>query len=164
SFASSRRPRRGDRACRSRKLMQETTATAEPPATLPEERVEVTRIREQFPDTIQDVNTFGADTRITVRREQIPQIIQLLRHAPELQYNFFSECMCVDYLDAQSETLILGRNQRFEVVYNLYSLPDSTTGKGRNARIFIKVGVPEKDPIVPTVTGVYPGAEFPERE
>lgn len=134
------------------------------PAARPDERLDVSRIRERFPDAIQNVNTFRGDTRVTVRRELIPEILEFLRDDPELQYNFFSECMCVDYLDAQRETYILGKKHRFEVVYNLYSLPDSTTGKGRNTRIFIKAGVPETDPVVPTITRIYPGAEFPERE
>src|SRR5947208_3032324 len=141
--------------------MSETAVVTEEKAV---ERVEVTRIREEFPDAIQDVSEFRGDTRITVRREHIPQILTLLRDDPELQYNFFSECMGVDYLDPKTESYIFGKQHRFEVVYNLYSQPDDVTGKGKNTRIFIKVGVQEDDAIVPTVTGVYPGAEFPERE
>ncbi len=128
------------------------------------ERIEITRIRERFPDAIQEINTFRGDTRILVRRELIPQILELMRDDSDLQYNFFAECMGVDYLDPNEEEPILGKPHRFEVVYNLYSLRDSRTGKGRNARIFIKVGVPEDDPVVPTVTGVYRGANWPERE
>src|SRR5207302_10513988 len=95
---------------------------------------------------------------------QIQEILTLLRDDADLQYNFFSECLGVDYMDPNSEELILDKPHRFEVVYNLYSLPDPRTGKGKNTRIFIKVGVPEEDPTVPTVTGIYAGAEFQERE
>jgi NADH-quinone oxidoreductase subunit C len=35
---------------------------------------------------------------------------------------------------------------------------------GHNRRIFLKVPVPEEDPVVPSVIGVYLGANFPERE
>lgn len=128
------------------------------------ERIEVVRIREHFPGAIHEVNTFRGDTRITVARELIAPILQLLRDDPELQYNFFAECLGVDYLDPKTRKYILGKPHRFEVVYNLYSLKDARTGRGRNARIFVKVGVPEEDPVVPTVTGVYPGANWPERE
>jgi NADH-quinone oxidoreductase subunit C len=127
-------------------------------------RAEVALIRERFPDAIRDVNEFRGDTRITVRKDLIVEILTLLRDDPDLQYNFFSECLCVDYLDPTEETPILGKPHRYEVVYNLYSLPDNRTGKGKNTRIFIKVGVTEEDPTVPTVTGVYAGANFPERE
>jgi NADH-quinone oxidoreductase subunit C len=130
----------------------------------PAERIEITKIREHFPDAIVEVNEFRGDTRITVRRERIIEILTLLRDDPDLQYNFFSECLGVDYLNVDDESYILGKPHRFEVVYNLYSLHDRRTGKGRNQRIFIKVGVPEEDPVVPSVTSVYPGANFPERE
>jgi len=47
--------------------------------------------------------------------------------------------------------------ERFEVVYNLYSI-------SHNARIRLKVRVDEADPRVPTVTGVWPAANWYERE
>lgn len=143
-------------------MAEQPPTTVEAPADA--ERVEVARIRERYPDAILEVNTFRGDTRITVRREDILKVLTLLRDHPDLQYNFFSECMGVDYLDVRTGKPILGKSWRFEVVYNLYSLPDPRSGKGRNARIFIKVGVPEDDPTVPSAVGVYAGAEFPERE
>src|SRR5258706_1443008 len=138
-------------------------AVATPPAP-PAERLEVTKIRTAFPDAIQEINEFRGDTRITVRRERIVEILQLLRDDPDMEYNFFSECMGVDYLNLKTGQPIFGKKHRFEVVYNLYSLPDNRTGKGNNTRIFVKIGVPENDQTAPTVTGVYPGAEWPERE
>lgn len=123
------------------------------------ELLEVTKIREAFPDAIEEVNTFRGDTRITVKRELIVDICRLLRDDPDLQYNFFSECLGVDYLDTKP-------NHRFEVVYNLYSLPYTRNGAsyGTNRRVFLKIGVPEEDPTAPSVVSVYPGAGFPERE
>jgi NADH-quinone oxidoreductase subunit C len=138
-------------------MTQTTEIAPAAPETEAPERVEVIKIRESFPDAIQDVNFFRGDTRITVRREIIPDVLRLMRDDSELQYNFFSECCGVDYLDPNEETYILNKPHRFEVVYNLYSIP-------RNARIFIKVGVPEEDAVVPTVTDVYGGANWPERE
>lgn len=116
-------------------------------------------IRERFPGAILEIDLFRGDTRILVRREYIVGICQLFRDDPELQYHFFSECLCVDYLDRFP-------HHRFEVVYNLYSLPYVKQGikKGTNRRIFLKVPVPEEDLLVPSVTSVYPGASFPERE
>lgn len=128
------------------------------------ESIEVACIRERYPDAILDVTTFRGDTRITVRREDIVKVLTLLRDHPDTQVNFFSECLGVDYLDPRSGEPILGKAWRFEVVYNLYSLHDPRTGKGRNARIFVKAAVPESDPVVPSVVSVYTGAEFPERE
>jgi NADH-quinone oxidoreductase subunit C len=128
------------------------------------ERIELARLREAFPEDILEIGEFRGDLRITVRRERIAEILLFLRDDPALRFNFFSECLGVDYLDPATGAPILGKQWRFEVVYNLYSLHNPRTGEGRNARLFIKVGVPEDDPVVPTVTGVYAGAEFPERE
>jgi NADH-quinone oxidoreductase subunit C len=134
-----------------------------PLATLQErlgaDRIEVEKIRAQFPDAILDINTFRGDTRILVKRETIVDICRLMRDDPDLQYNFFVECLGVDYLDRYED-------HRYEVVYNLYSLPYEKDGVkvGKNHRIFLKVPVPEDDPIVPSVTEVYQGANFPERE
>ncbi len=123
------------------------------------ERIEVTKIRAAFPDAILDVNTFRGDTRILVRREQIVGICALLKQDLDLNYNYFVECLGVDYLDTKPD-------HRFEVVYNLYSLPYTLNGvrHGKNTRIFIKAAVPEDDPVVPSVVSIYPGASFPERE
>ncbi len=47
--------------------------------------------------------------------------------------------------------------QRFEVVVNLLDLES-------RRRVRVRVGVPEADPTVPTITHIFPGAEAPERE
>lgn len=124
-----------------------------------EELLEVQKIRQQLPDAILDVQTFRGDTRILIRREDIVEVCRLLRDDPDLQYNFFSECLGVDYLNRFPD-------HRFEVVYNLYSVRYEKNGVsyGTGRRIFLKVPVPESDPVVPSVTPVYPGANFPERE
>jgi NADH-quinone oxidoreductase subunit C len=124
-----------------------------------EERLEVAKIRDKFPDAVLDVQTFRGDTRILVKREHIVDICRLMRDDPDLQYNFFSECLGVDYLDYRDD-------YRFEVVYNLYSVQYEISGVqiGKNHRIFLKVPVPEDDPVVPSVMEVYPGANLPERE
>ncbi len=134
--------------------MTEETAAVE--AT---ELLEISAIKAVYPDAILDVNEFRGDTRITVQRELIAEICKLLRDDPTLQYNFFSECLGVDYLDKFD-------THRFEVVYNLYSLPYTRQGikYGSNRRIFLKVRVPEEDATAPSVVSVYPGAGFPERE
>lgn len=125
----------------------------------PIERLEITRIRSAFPDAILGINEFRGDTRIMIARDYIVEVCRLMRDDPELQYHYFSECFGVDYLDKFDD-------HRFEVVYNLYSLPYTKNGVkiGTNQRIFLKVPVPEDDPIVPSICGVYIGANFPERE
>ncbi len=124
-----------------------------------QERIEIQKIRDNFPEALLGVDTFRGDTRLLVKGENIVEICELFKNDPDLQYNFFSECLGVDYLDYRD-------GYRFEVVYNLYSLPYEKNGVkiGKNHRIFLKVPVPEENPTVPSVTSVYPAAEFPERE
>ena len=64
----------------------------------------------------------------------------------------------VDYLIHPGRTLPLEVHpERFEVVVNLVSLE-------HRRRIRIRVQVPESDPTIASLFGLYPGVEAPERE
>jgi len=60
-----------------------------------------------------------------------------------------------------------GREPRFDVVYHLIALsatartPDAV---GRPQRVRVLCGVPEGDPVVPTVSDLWPAADWAERE
>ncbi|HSV73745.1 MAG TPA: NADH-quinone oxidoreductase subunit C [Chthonomonadales bacterium] len=125
---------------------------------------EAALLEERLPGVVLDVASARGELRITVERERVVEALSLLRDDPALDYRFFSECLAVDYLDPSTGEPILGKRHRFEVVYNLYSVRDPATGRGTGRRVFVKVRVPGDDPTVPTVTGVYAGADFPERE
>ncbi len=120
---------------------------------------EVEAISSVLPECILLVEHFRGDLRLTVERAEIANVCKILRDSPLCQYNLFSECLGVDYLDKFV-------THRFEVVYNLFSVRYEKNGitVGHNKRVFLKVRVPESDPVVPSVTSVYPGASFPERE
>lgn len=47
------------------------------------------------------------------------------------------------------------RAEKFEVTYNIYSITN-------NVRAFVKVKI--VDPVIPTITDIYKGADFMERE
>lgn len=117
------------------------------------ERLEVIKIRERFPSAIIKVKEFRGDTYICVTRESLKEVCELLRDDPELEYKMFSECTCVDYSKWEHERDL---SDRFEVVYNLFSLKYFS-------RIFVKVGAYD-GVTVPSMTAVWPGAEYPERE
>jgi len=121
--------------------------------------LEASKIKEQYPDALLGAYVFRGDTRLMIAREFIVDVCRLMRDDPELQYNFFGECLGVDYLDKFDD-------HRFEVVYNLSSVIYEKDGKklGTGRRIFLKVPVPEEDAVVPSVMEVYPGANLPERE
>lgn len=117
------------------------------------ERLEAVKVRERFPDDLLKVKEFRGETYLCVRREALPKIVEFLKEDPELGYEYFSECLGVDYSAWPHERDF---EERFEVVYNLMSLLHSS-------RIFVKVGVDDGQ-TVPTLKHVFLGAEYPERE
>ena len=117
------------------------------------ERIEITKVREAFPDDLLKVKEFRGETYLCVTRTALPGIAKLLKEDPELQYSYFCECVGVDYSTWEHERDLEGR---FEFVYNLRSLKGHT-------RIFLKVAVDDGQ-TVPSLKSLYLGAEYPERE
>lgn len=83
---------------------------------------------------------------IYVKKEAIVEVLRVLKEEAEFEYGFLSD---ITATDEEVEP-------RFEVVYNLFS-------HLHRARIRIKVRVPEGEE-VPTVTPVWKGADWAERE
>ena len=83
----------------------------------------------------------------TVEREALPQVLRFLRDDPKCRFNVLCDICGVDYPE---------RPLRFEVVYNLLSLP-------LNQRIRLKLETDEDRP-VPSATGLYSCAGWWERE
>jgi NADH-quinone oxidoreductase subunit C len=108
----------------------------------------IARLREAYPDAIQATSEFRGQLSVYVRREALVDVARFLRDDPELSYNFLENLCGVDYL---------GRDPRFEVVYHLLSHQN-------HHRVCLKVGVPEHDPSVPTLTGLWATANWQERE
>jgi len=98
-------------------------------------------------DTIVDVKNHVGEITLTVKRDQIANVLKLLRDTPGLEYQQLMEIAGVDYPD---------RPERFEVVYQLLSLT-------KNRRLRVKVSTDEAAP-VPSVTGLWPVAGWLERE
>ncbi len=117
------------------------------------ERPEITKIKAGLPDAILKVKEFRGATYICIQRESLRDALLLLRDDPDLDYAYFSECMGVDYSRWEHERDL---DERFEVVYNLYSLKS-------HSRIFLKVGVDDGQSIA-SVKDIYIGAEYPEKE
>jgi len=107
------------------------------------------KLKERFGDAaVLELKEFRDEVTLVVRSELIVEISRFLRDDPELQYNFLSDLCGVDWP---------GRPERFEVVYNLYSLR-------HKSRLRLKVRLPESDPTVASVSEVWPTANWHERE
>lgn len=80
-----------------------------------------------------------------------------MAHYKELGFNYLADIVGIDYLEYPDP-----KPERFSVVYELVSLPGWRDGDG--SRFFVRVYVPEKDPVLPTVTDLWGSANFLERE
>ncbi len=89
------------------------------------------------------------DAVVRVRRDGMKSFFTTLRDDPSLRFDLFVSVTAVDWMDT--------REARFEVVYHLMSL------SSRN-RLRVKIDVEERAPEVDTVSDLWPGANFMERE
>lgn len=106
------------------------------------------KLQSQFPDAIVSTNDYRDELTIVVKKQYIVSVCQFLKDSPELQFDSLRDICGVDYYRP---------TDRFEVIYNLYSMKN-------NIRLRLKVSVDENDIHVPTVTGVWPAANWYERE
>jgi NADH/F420H2 dehydrogenase subunit C len=98
---------------------------------------------------------------VYVDRAVLAEVAQFLRD--EQQFTMCVDVTATDHLlDGVRHSPARGSGQsvtleRYEVVANFLS-------HVRNRRVRVICAVPESDPSVPSLTGVYPGTNFPERE
>jgi NADH-quinone oxidoreductase subunit C len=91
-----------------------------------------------------------------VTREHLLTLVRALRDDEALRFELLSSVSGVDYLDSGGPVTGPGR-PRLHVVYHLTSMTD-------RRRIRREVAVTAEDPHVPSVAGVYPTADWHERE
>jgi NADH-quinone oxidoreductase subunit C len=85
---------------------------------------------------------------ICVDRTYIREACAILRDDPACEFNYLSDVTCVDWFPAEP---------RFEVVYHLLSI-------SKKERVRLKVKLDGVSPVVESVTSVWPGADYFERE
>ena len=100
------------------------------------------------PAAVQQVKFDRDEMTICVERSYLREACALLRDDAECAFNFLSDITCVDWYPAEP---------RFEVVYHLLSIP-------KKERVRLKVRLESASPVVESLTSVWPGANFFERE
>lgn len=107
-------------------------------------------VRERFKGAIEEVQMPGTHACevpiIYVKKESLQDLLSFCKSEPGFEYQFLAD------LTASDE----GGDPRFEVIFNLFSM-------NKHWRIRIKTRVRE-DEEVPTSIGVWPGANWAERE
>jgi NADH-quinone oxidoreductase subunit C/D len=104
----------------------------------------------RFPEAVQRVEADTARSEVTIQvaAERILDVARFLHDAPEASFNHLTDICSVDYPEDR---------QRFEIVYHLHSL-------SHRRRVRLKARVTEEHPAIDSVTGIWKGAEFLERE
>jgi NADH-quinone oxidoreductase subunit C len=105
------------------------------------------RARVLLGDRVEESSIAYGELTLTVHRETIVDSIRMLHDDPESRFVSIIDVCGVDYPE---------REERFEVVYHLLS-------PYRNQRIRLKVHTDDEIP-VPSITPVFPGADWFERE
>ena len=108
-------------------------------------------IQKTFGNITLSTHDFRGDETIVVKRESLIETMRRLKEDPEFDFNVLMDLSAVDYLTFGEP------RSRFEVVYHLYSLK-------KNHRLRVKVAVEEKGLTVPSVTSLWPAADWYERE
>jgi len=140
-------------------------------------------LKAAHPAHLLGAHAFRSESTVIVRREGIVEVGLWLRDQPTTAFTMLMDLTCVDYLtygqtpfsqhslttpsplpyfmtsQPSDETWQRGVDDtcRFDVVYNLYSLQ-------HRSRLRLKVPVTAEDPVVPSVTSVWPAANWYERE
>jgi NADH-quinone oxidoreductase subunit C len=100
-----------------------------------------------LPDAVLASEIRHGELCVRIVREALPRVLQFLRDDARCRFNVLVDICGVDYPE---------RERRFEVVYNLLSLP-------LNQRIRLKLETGEDEP-VPSAVSLYSSAGWWERE
>jgi len=106
-------------------------------------------LKQKFSSQLIEADLSLGDVVVRIRRESVADIFRLLKLDSDLKMNFLVSVTAVDWLDA--------RDERFDVVYHLMSVSNLY-------RLRVKVAVPESAAEVASVTSLWSGANFMERE
>jgi NADH-quinone oxidoreductase subunit C len=106
------------------------------------------RLQEHFATGFVKAVEWRGDLAVTVTRDTLHEVAQFLRDNPAMDFDYIVHVSSVDWPDDE---------ERFEVVYEFYSIK-------KRHRIRLKTRVPEADCVVDSLTDLWKGADFMERE
>jgi len=109
-------------------------------------------IEERFAGQVLGTTTFAGQVGVSLKKDMIREVCLFLRDEPTLTMDHLADLTAVDFSRYPGD-----QGPRFEVVYNLISIPF-------RHRIRLKVRVPEENPRIPSVAGVWNTANWHERE
>ncbi|MCS7022290.1 MAG: NADH-quinone oxidoreductase subunit C [Gemmataceae bacterium] len=126
----------------------------------------IARLEAQFGAAIVEKHPEALDPYVVVDPQKLVEIACYLRDEPDLRFEMLNDVTGVDYLEPDSKKAAkAGFDPHVEVVYHLSSF----TYPGRRFTLKVKLprwkdDVPGRLPEVPTLSGVWPTADWQERE
>lgn len=105
------------------------------------------RLTAQFGNKLTGQELMADMLCMVVDPEAVAEIMRFLRDDESLQYNFLTTLCGMHYPE----------KEQLGVVYHLHSFK-------YNHRIRIKTAIPESKPVISTLTGIWPAANWMERE
>jgi len=97
---------------------------------------------------VAEVIEFRGETTVVVPASQLVRTAEFLVSEPSLRFTFLSDLSAVDRFPLEP---------RFELNYQLLSIEKAL-------KLRLRVKLPGADPVVPTVTNIWPTADWHERE
>jgi NADH-quinone oxidoreductase subunit C len=107
----------------------------------------IEQINKSLPGSIEEQNEYRDELQVYVKKEFFPELMKLLRNEKTFNYDLLLDIAGIDRLPDEP---------RFELVYVLFSLE-------HNRRLIVKLKVDISDS-VPSMTGIWKSADWPERE
>ena len=108
----------------------------------------VRKLKDWNASAVAQVIEFRGETTVVVPRQHLLAAAEFLAGEPSLRFSFLSDLSAVDRFPIEP---------RFEVNYHLLSIEN-------RLRLRLKVKLSSGDPVVHSVTGVWPTANWHERE
>jgi len=108
----------------------------------------VQALRNWDPQVVAEVIDFRGETTVVVPRQHLVRVSEYLAGQPGLLFSFLSDLTAVDRFPLEP---------RFELNYQLLSLD-------RKERLRLRVRLPGAEPVVASVSPVWPTANWHERE
>ena len=105
-------------------------------------------LNSRFPGAVESVSEYAGELTLIIKPSFLKNVCTLLRDDAELRFDSMRDLCGADYYRP---------DDRFEVIYNLYSIPNKF-------RLRLKIRVDEKKLSVDSVTGVWSTAGWHERE
>ncbi|MBI2265698.1 MAG: NADH-quinone oxidoreductase subunit C [Armatimonadetes bacterium] len=114
-------------------------------------------IQKQFPDLGAMILEGTECLTLRVPREQLAPLCEFLHSSPFTTFDYLANLTAVDNMDWLEYSNLLGPKNTIEVVYTMVSSYDKHM-------LSLHVTLPRDNPEIPSVSSIWPTAEWHERE